>query len=193
MSENFENQAFMEQLEQDLATLDSDYSVYELHGVSCGLICGRGDQLDSWEWLSLITRATEAITQGDILAEEASKSLVSFYEQTRQALSDPQLQFYPLLPGDENDEQMLKQLALWASAWLTGWGLSEPGERHKTSNDVREFIDAMNEIARADQYELEGDETDEQAITELTEFIRIGVLLLIEEQHPSAEKQATMH
>ena len=47
-----------------------------------------------------------------------------------------------------------------------------------------EFVEAMAAISGAYNYELAGDESDEEAVFEMIEFIRMGVLLVNEEMNP---------
>lgn len=171
------------QIKSDLEKLGSEASPYEAHGAVCGLVCGRGD-IEPQEWLALTTTATDAITQGDLLAKEASESLSNFFFETVAALSDNNLKFYPLLPEDDSDTIRLQGIAQWAQGFLMGLSLAGIENFSAYPEEVMEFVEAMTSISSADDYDLAGDVSDEEAITELIEFIRIGVLLLNEEMNP---------
>jgi yecA family protein len=170
----------IEQLKTDLIKVGNEASVSELHGMTCGLICGRGE-LDAEEWLSL---TTEAIQQGDLLAQEASRFLVKFFNGTSLALSDNNLQFYPLLPEVDDDYQRLEGIAQWSQGFLMGLSLAGIEDFRQYPEEVSEFVEALTSLSSADEYDLEGDESDEESLTELIEFIRIGVLLVNEEMNP---------
>jgi len=173
----------IEQIKSDLIKLGSEASPYEAHGAVCGLVCGRGD-IEPNEWLGLTTTATEAIAQGDLLAKEASESLTNFFFETVAALSDNNLKFYPLLPDDEGIAIRLEAIAQWTQGYLMGLSLAGIKKFSDYPEEVAEFVEAMTSIANADEYDLAGDDSDEEAITELIEFIRIGVLLTNEEMNP---------
>lgn len=173
----------IEKIKSDLLKLGSETSPYEAHGTVCGLVCGRGD-IEPQEWLALTTTATDAIAEGDLLAKEASDSLSHFFFETVSALADNNLKFYPLLPEDDNEEVCLQGIAQWAQGFLMGLSLAGDEKLSEYPEEVAEFVEAMTSIANADEYDLAGDDSDEEAITELIEFIRIGVLLVNEEMNP---------
>lgn len=173
----------IEQVQKNLTTLGSEASPSEAHGTLCGLLCGRAD-LEPREWLALTTTGTEAIEQGDILAAEAAEWLSELFFQTVAALSDNNLNFYPLLPEDESETVQLAAIAQWAQGFLMGLSLAGIEKFTDYPEEVAEFVEAMTSVSSADDYDLAGDDSDEEAITELVEFIRIGVLLVNEEMNP---------
>ncbi len=173
----------IERVQKNLTTLGSEASPSEAHGTLCGLLCGRAD-LEPQEWLALTTTEAEAIEQGDILAAEAAKWLSELFFQTVAALSDNNLNFYPLLPEDDSETVQLEAIAQWAQGFLMGLSLAGIEKFTDYPEEVGEFVEAMTSISSADDYDLAGDNSDEEAITELVEFIRIGVLLVNEEMNP---------
>ncbi len=173
----------IEQVQKNLATLGSEASPSEAHGTLCGLLCGRAD-LEPQEWLALTTTEAEAIEQGDMLAAEAAEWLSELFFQTVAALSDNNLNFYPLLPEDESETVQLAAIAQWAQGFLMGLSLAGIEKFTDYPEEVGEFVEAMTSVSSADDYDLAGDDSDEEAITELVEFIRIGVLLVNEEMNP---------
>ncbi len=170
-------------VQKNLATLGSEASASEAHGTLCGLLCGRTD-LQPQEWLALTTPGSEAIEQGDILAAEAVEWLSELFFHTVSSLSDNHLNFYPLLPEDDREAVQVAAIAQWAQGFLMGLSLAGIEQFSDYPQEVAEFVQAMSSISSADDYDLAGDETDEEAITELVEFMRIGVLLLNEEMNP---------
>ncbi len=173
----------IERVQKNLTTLGSEASPSEAHGTLCGLLCGRAD-LEPQEWLALTTTEAEAIEQGDILAAEAAEWLSELFFQTVAALSDNNLNFYPLLPEDDSETVQLEAIAQWAQGFLMGLSLAGIEKFTDYPEEVGEFVEAMTSISSADDYDLAGDNSDEEAITELVEFIRIGVLLVNEEMNP---------
>ena len=173
----------IEQLKRDLLKLGNEASPYEAHGTLCGLVCGRGE-LDAREWIALTTDAEDAIEQGDLLAREASESLTNFFFETVKSLSDNNLKFYPLLPDGGSESAQLEGIAQWAQGFLMGLSLAGIEKFTDYPEEVGEFVEAMTSISSADDYDLAGDDSDEEAIIELIEFIRIGVLLMNEEMNP---------
>ncbi len=173
----------IKQVQKNLTTLGSEASPAEAHGTLCGLLCGRSD-LEPREWIALTTTAADAIEQGDLLAAEASEWLTDLFFKTVAALSDNNLNFYPLLADDEDDSMQLEAIAQWAQGFLMGLSLAGVEKFSDYPEEVGEFVTAMTSIATADDYDLAGDDSDTEAIIELEEFIRIGVLLVNEEMNP---------
>lgn len=173
----------IERVQKNLTTLGSEASPSEAHGTLCGLLCSRVD-LEPQEWLALTTSEADAIEQGDILAAEAAEWFSELFFQTVAALSDNNLNFYPLLPEDDSEMVQLEAIAQWAQGFLMGLSLAGIEKFTDYQEEVGEFVEAMTSISSADDYDLAGDNSDEEAITELVEFIRIGVLLVNEEMNP---------
>lgn len=173
----------IERVQKNLTTLGSEVSPFEAHGTLCGLLCGRTD-MEPQEWLALTTSGSDAIEQGDLLAAEAAEWLSELFFHTVSALSDNNLNFYPLLPDDETEAIQLEAIAQWAQGFLMGLSLAGIENFSDYPEEVGEFVEAMTSISTADDYDLAGDDTDAEAIIELVEFIRIGVLLVNEEMNP---------
>lgn len=163
----------IEQIMSSLAQISSDSSASEAHGILCGLVCAKGN-IEPQEWLQHI--APERAT-GDLLALQGEQLLQRFFMETIASLADSNMKFYPLLPDDENPLICLEAIAQWAQGFLMGLSLAGIQITSAIPDDVEDFIETMVSISDADSYELAGDESDEQAIVELIEFIRIGVLL----------------
>ena len=178
----------IEQIKADLIKLDSELSPSEVHGTLCGILCGKGD-INLHEWLSLtFFRAgddtSKAVNARELLLEAIAESFKSFFLETLRALSDNNLNFYPLLPDDESETIRLAAIAEWAQGFLMGLSLAGIKDFSVYPGEVKEFVEAMASIATVDDYELAGDDSDEEAIIEFIEFIRIGVLLVNEEINP---------
>lgn len=178
----------IEQIKSDLVTLDSDMSPSEVHGTLCGALCGKGD-MNIHEWLSLTffredNDASKAVNSRELLLGAIAESFKGFFVETVTALSDNSLNFYPLLPDEGSESVRLTAIAEWAQGFLMGLSLAGIKKFTDYPAEVTEFVEAMASIATVDDYELAGDDSDEEAIVEFIEFIRIGVLLINEEFNP---------
>ncbi len=178
----------IEQIKTDLATLDSELSPSELHGSLCGTLCGQSD-INIQEWL-LVTffkeddEASKAVNARELLLEAIAESFKVFFLETLKALSDNNLNFYPLLPDDDSETIRLTAIAEWARGFLMGLSLAGIKTFSDYPPEVTEFVEAMASISMVDDYDLACDDSDEEAIIEFIEFIRIGVLLINEEINP---------
>lgn len=173
-----------EQIKNNLLKLGSESSPSEAHGTLCGLLCAKED-IDVQQWLTVTLDVTvEDSTASDLLAQQARESLTDFFSVTVTALADNNLSFYPLLPPGENEFIRLEAIGQWAQGYLMGLSLGGIKNFSDFAEEVTEFVEAMASISNAYDYDLAGDESDEEAIIELVEFIRIGVLLMNEEMNP---------
>ena len=178
------------QIQFDLVTLGIEQSPSEVHGTLCGVLCAKSD-INLYEWLSLTlldktteTEIAQSINNRDLLLEAIGTSFKEFFVSTVMSLSDSNLNFHPLLVDDESILHRLQAIAQWSQGFLMG--LSLGGIKHFStySDEVSEFIEAMTSLSNADEYDLAENDSDEEAIIEFTEFIRIGVLLMNEEINP---------
>lgn len=180
----------IEQIKADLIKLDSEASPSEIHGSLCGTLCGRAD-INIHEWLSLTffredNDTSNAVNSRELLLVAIAESFKIFFANTVTALADNNLNFYPLLPNDDEEDELIRLTAIaeWAQGFLMGLSLAGVKQFSDYPEEVTEFVEAMASIATVDDYDLAGDESDEEAIIEFIEFIRIGVLLMNEEMNP---------
>ena len=178
----------IEQIKADLIKLGSELSPSEVHGTLCGVLCGKSN-ITVHEWLSLtLLRSSEDASQPvmsrDLLLEAVTESFKRFFLATITELSDNNLKFYPLLPEDGSEAVRLEAIAQWAQGFLMGLSIAGIKSVSEYPEEVTEFIEAMASISTAGEYDLAGDESDEEAIIEFIEFIRMGVLFMNEEMNP---------
>ncbi len=167
----------LQQLIGALQVFGIEASPYELHGTLCGLLCINPDASVS-NWLSLLTQG-----QIDERATEPSAQLLTqLYTETVSALADNSLDFYPLLTENKEYSVQLHSIAQWSQGFLLGLAGIKSFAAYPA--EVKEFVTDITAISQAEDYELAGDESDEETIMQLIEFIRIGVLLVNEEMNP---------
>jgi uncharacterized protein len=142
----------------------------DLHGSLTGFLCAGGHAgADDWP------AALEI--EADDPAQLRNDTLRGLYADCRAALDDPELGFEPLLPdGDASIERRAEALVEWCRGFLGGVGLS--GARMATlSGDATEVLADVGRIA-ASRFDYDDAEEDETALSEVLEFVRVGVLLL---------------
>jgi uncharacterized protein YgfB (UPF0149 family) len=178
-----------EQIKTDLNQLGSELSPSELHGTLCGLLCVNGDiNIHDWLLLTLFNQdnaMTAEVGARKLLLTAIAESFTDFFVSTVTALADNSLNFHPLLPDDDAKQTLrLQAIAQWAQGFLMGLSLAKVKQFDQYSAEVTEFVEAMTTMATVEEYELAGDDSDEESIIEFVEFIRIGVLLVNEEINP---------
>jgi uncharacterized protein YgfB (UPF0149 family) len=153
-----------------LRTLRVGMGASDLHGSLTGYLCAGGSAgVDEWP-AALEIEPDPAVH----LHDEALRQL---YRDCRAQLNDPDLGFEPLLPAlDEPVEQRAEALVEWCRGFLGGVGLAGPPDEG-LSADANEVLADLGRIASS-RFDYDDAEEDETALSEVLEFVRVGVLLL---------------
>lgn len=142
----------------------------DLHGSLTGYLCA-GGRASAEEWPAALEIESDA---GTPLRDE---TLIRLYRDCRAQLDDPDLDFEPLLPAsDAPVERRAEALVEWCRGFLGGVGLSGTATA-LFSADANEVLADIGRIA-ASHFDYDDAEEDESALSEVLEFVRVGVLLL---------------
>ena len=161
-----------------LRSLESDNEAAESHGTLCGMLCGIGE-LNPMDWLNVTLAGFDL---EDPARQARLQPLVELFEVTRAQFDSSSFDFHLLLPEDEAGlASRVEALGQWCQGFLAGLGFAGLQQLDNLPGELPEIVKDMNEIARAERYELAGDEEDESAYAELVEYVRMGVLLFREE------------
>ena len=157
----------------------------ECHGVLCALLAVQSKPTAE-QWLAeVLPDVVASATSGDALARETVQQMVALFQLSQQQLANSSFSFDLLLPDDEDDlASRTAALGSWCRGFLYGLGLSGIGDIDRLPDDLPEILQDMEKISHADEYVAQDDEEDEQAFTELVEYVRVGAMMLNEEfQH----------
>ena len=151
----------------------------ECHGVLCGLLCRESagtanDYMQHLMALQLVVQPGHAL----------DAILVEAFESTVQQLADEEMGFALWLPDDDESlEERTIALAQWCSGFLAG--LACGGEFDTLSEEASEAIEDLQQIASAEltasNNEAEDNEDDEEALTEIIEYVRVVTLMMRED------------
>jgi len=154
----------------------------ELHGLLTGFLAA-GGALSASDWLAPL--------QVDADAEQVAqdRDLAELFQATREALEDGEFGFDLLLPDESAPlGERIDALLEWCRGFLSGLSLV-PG-RGTLSPDAQE---AHDDLARIAAFSVEDDEQDEDALMEITEFVRVAVLLIHGEMRGAPDSSARLH
>jgi uncharacterized protein YgfB (UPF0149 family) len=208
------------ELAHALKTLRLGMGASDLHGSLTGYLCAGGTAgADDWPAALEIEPdpitadpKVESIKPGSITSgsigpgstkpdpsgtHSATKlkheALRQLYRDCRAQLDDPDLGFEPLLPAlDAPLETRADALVEWCRGFLGGVGLSGAPARF-LSGDASEVLADIGRIA-ASRFDYDDAEEDENALSEVLEFVRVGVLLLHTElTRPRSPAGGTLH
>jgi uncharacterized protein len=148
---------------------DAELSAAEAHGMAAGMLC-INEHSGSAQWLD------ELLHNAAPVIDEDKALLLRLFEETRRLLASEEFEFDLFLP-DENTllSEQVEALKNWCRGFLFGVGTGSDAAPD-WPDDVREILKDITEFTRLDS-EAEGEE-DENALMEITEYLRSAVLLL---------------
>jgi len=169
------------ELENAMQKVEADYSASEAQSIACGMLVVN-IAADKITWVQLIFGEIDVTDNAQIAAIKLAGEL---YEQCKRQLQDPNLAFDLLMP-DEDESLLLRVSALqeWCNGFLLGIGLSGIKDYKKLPDDSSELLADFVEIGTSGSFDIEDEDTSEEALEEISEYIRMGVLLINEELQP---------
>lgn len=157
--------------------------VAEAHGILTGLLCAPEGAKVPWQELVLGRGAGQP-------PAALAQLLTDLRRATEARLSGVEYDFTPLLPGDEHGlAGQIEGLSDWCRGYLLGLHAGGVQEPERLPGDAGEIV---RDIARISEAELDAagdDEEEARALTEIVEYLRVGVQLVFEELHPPAAMQ----
>jgi len=165
-------------LGQSLADVNVDIGASGAHGLMCGLVCAGEkaiqQQFDK-EWFA-------GQPEGDPAVAECKQALDELLRTVYAAIDGVEF-VLPLLLPDENSplQQRAASVRDWCEGFLYGVGLAETKGEDGLPAQVREALNDLAEISRMDIDAIAGEEEEEVALTEVTEFIWVAAMLVHDE------------
>ncbi|MCU7959991.1 MAG: UPF0149 family protein [gamma proteobacterium symbiont of Bathyaustriella thionipta] len=163
-----------------LAAAGGDVSPAEADGLLSGLLgIGYPQAAECW-----VAELIETPEEGDVLAAECASELRLWFQVVEKALQDDSFSFTLFLPPDE--EPLLERaraLKEWVEGYLYGLGLG--GKKAlPQGDDIREGLRDLSDLTRMDIDALkeETDESNEAALMQLSEYVRLLVMMIAEEK-----------
>lgn len=185
-----------DQITDLLGRLDSTLNASELHGLLCGMLCSSPSARAKARWFSELLDSTGLAAEN--FGQHASdlKSLEQLFDAAVNELNTADLTFQLLLPADnEPIADRTESLALWCSGFVAGIGLGTGKKSDSKINypdDTQELLRDFAAISKAVP-EDNDDDSDEGALLELQEYVRMGTLLINEEITPAVKLPQQVH
>ena len=170
----------------------AEASAAETHGMMCGLLC-MGKTSDIPSTLGSHLLPPDHSSDNPTILEFHSQ-LQKVHEHTVQQINDSLLEFDLIMP-EENKSLSLRTEALaeWCQGFIFGLGLGGYRDGKSSQGDASELIRDFSEIARAGYDDDNTDDEEESAFTEVLEYVRVGVLLILEELQPVKLQSPIVH
>lgn len=156
-----------------LKSVRCDIGAAECHGVLCGMLSGP-QSFDAGLWLDHVSGGEREL----FASGEARAALEALMHDTLTAMSATDYALELLLPDDDASlHARAAGFAEWCRGFLSGLGLSGIASLGTLGEDAREFLADLSRFTSL-AMDADGDEDDERALVELTEFTRMGVMLV---------------
>ena len=169
------------ELESALHAAEAECGAAESHGVLCGIICATGNSSPG-AWLEHLLGEGNTLS---VPAQTARDMLAALYSLTLSRLNDADLGLELLLPDDAVPLPVRNQaLGEWCQGYLYGLAMGGVRENAGVSGHVAEIMQDLYEISHVrSEYDADA-ETEEAAYFEISEYVRMCVLLCHEELQP---------
>ncbi len=155
----------------------------ELHGLITGHLAA-GARLQP---AVLLQTACELMDINSLSQESSKVTLVNLYSATCNALESLDLDFELLLPDDDNEISVrAESLGRWCQSFLSGFGLYGKHTDKSLSQEAKETLNDLGQIAQISS-ELEEMDENEADLMEVQEYVRMAVLMLFTECNKALE------
>jgi yecA family protein len=175
-------------IQDRLGALLIPISAAELHGALSGCICA-GAELTPRNWLAFAL--TDAQMDGK---SEPGSVLAQLFDSVSAQLAGDAMDFAfdIYLPDDEKPvSERGPAMVEWCQGFLGGFGVV-PMPAQPLSEESEEVLQDIAKIAASD-LNYEDTETDEEALIEVCEYIRIAALLLYNERVMSRQHRQRLN
>ena len=148
----------------------------EIHGVLAGLVCA-GFTFEEQNYMVMLN---DLFNNGDAFPDSVKAVIKQMYSELWTDILDDDYAFQLMLPDDDDSiVERAHALSSWVQGFNLGFGLQQKNTP-VTSIEVKEMLTDFAEIANLSD-EIEEDEDTEQALFEISEYVRISVLLCFTE------------
>jgi hypothetical protein len=183
------------EIEAALQRAGSSWSAAQAHGLLCSRLAVMGAD-GGTDWLAIVLEGADA---ANVLHQEGADLLHTMSTITYKTLSERQSEFEPLLPdGSEPLPLIAAAMAQWCEGFLHGLvsNVTDEALKQKLADEpVSDIIKDMLEMTRVAVNDDDPEE-NEEALTELVEYLRVASQLVYEElselRHRAASPAAPM-
>lgn len=177
-------------VEKLLLHTNSEIGAAETHGMLCGYICA-GSNMNGKALIDQFLHGPAGDGKSPLL-QKRREMVLELYNHSYEQINGMEFDFSLLLPDDETPlTQRARQLGEWCHGYIAGLAIAGVTIDDCKSEEIRDALFRISEVARIDYESLEMAEADEMAFMEVSEYVRMVVLMLYTEiVMPSLAKAA---
>lgn len=157
----------------------------ELHGLLCGYLSA-GARFSHEAWLKLAGELTDI---SEYRHESSKLALTDLYDGVVAQLERADFGFQLMLPDDDLTlAERAEALGLWCQGYLTGFGLQGGHTNESLSQELKEALGDMEQIAQI-ELDPEEDDDNESDLIELQEYVRMAAMMVFSEFNPLQQEE----
>lgn len=151
----------------------------DCHGFLCAQICvSEHSERDVWE------EYLDLQSDDERLVHECCEEIDALIAEIRRLLISPDFDFQLMLPDDETPlPDRVNALSEWCHGFLNGFALGRHTGIIMDHEESKELLENFAKICNIGVDEVT-DETDEQALFELVEYVRMGAIYIYDRLQP---------
>lgn len=170
--------------------VDSDVDPAEAQGIICGIVCASGSG-NADAWLNEIVGEEEL---NNLTQRQNHEQLKSWHNSVAEQILSDNFDVQLMLPDDEDAlADRIDALSDWCQGFLFGLSMCGIREVEKLPKDAKEIMLDILQISNAGYDKNDDDEQNEAAYMEIVEYLRVGILIILNELNPSDGANATVH
>jgi hypothetical protein len=166
------NGEWIEQFEHVLRQHDDELSVAEFHGTLTGLVCAGHNDKNIDQWQDLL------VAKGD--AQPLLDAICGLIALTERSLKSPEFHFQPIFCSSTSLPERTNALGDWCRGFTLGLGWANKTTVTSPDKDMAEALSDITQIALVEPG-ADSPATEERALVELEEYLRVSVQLIYEE------------
>ena len=177
------------QIKEMLLEINTVCDVAESHAMACGMLVAN-TSADKMSW---VKQVMGEVDEENIPPANTIKALGEWFDDIKNQLQDSNLRFELCLPDDDAPlPQRVAALQEWCRGFLLGVAMSGANDFGNMPTDTRELLTDFSRIGAEEEFDLEAADEAEISYADISQYVRIGVLLINEELQPMKDT-STVH
>ncbi|MCG8377956.1 MAG: YecA family protein [Proteobacteria bacterium] len=180
-----------DELNAELRSIHAGMGAAECHGFISGYFCYSNSIV-----VEILQDLILAGVDDNAGMDEFIATLAELANQTANQILDDEISFNLLLPDDESSmSERTNALAEWCAGFVSGLGIGGIDNGTQSNPDCEEFIKDLISISKMETF-TEENESAENDLFEIIEYVRIGVIMLHQEWHHienSSQQSRVLH
>ena len=166
-----------------------DMLAAEVHGIACGLLAGN-NTADKIKW---VQELVPELDPQNVLQKDAVREMGRLFEDARSGLQDSEFRFELFLPEDDAHlSTRMEALQDWCQGFVLGMTMAGVKDYSKLPEDSKDLMEDFVNIGTSGDFDYEDEQESEIAFTDVSQYVRVGALLINEELQP-LRQSATVH